>query len=330
MPNTLTTSGSFFPKPDYGKTPSRKKEMPEGLWTKCPECSEYIFNKELESLQMVCKECGNHFNIPARQRLQHLLDAESWEEFDAGMASIDILKFTGATSYSEQLKKYQKKTGLKEGVVSGLGKIEGHAVSIAVMEFNFLGGSMGSVMGEKITRAIERATERALPVIIFSASGGARMHEGMFSLMQMAKTSGALSRHAAAHLPYISILTHPTMGGVTASFATLGDINIAEPKAMIGFAGARVLKETTRQDLPKGFQTAEFLLERGLIDRIVPRADMRIEIRKILEYLVARPASGKTHDSHRKSHSHHLNNHQPHSLQHNGHPHHSHAHEHAV
>jgi acetyl-CoA carboxylase carboxyl transferase subunit beta len=300
MSNPLTSSGSFFPKPDYGKTPSKKKEMPEGLWTKCPGCSAYIFNKELESLQMVCKECGHHFNITAHQRLQHLLDADSWQEFDAGVSSIDVLKFTGATSYSDQLKKYQAKTGLQEGVVCGLGKIDRHAISVAVMEFNFLGGSMGSVMGEKITRAIERGTERGLPVLIFSASGGARMHEGMFSLMQMAKTSGALSRHAAARLPYISILTHPTMGGVTASFATLGDFNLAEPKAMIGFAGARVLKETTRQDLPKGFQTAEFLLERGLVDRIISRLDMRIELGKILNYLSHRSSSRKAHDSHRK------------------------------
>jgi acetyl-CoA carboxylase carboxyl transferase subunit beta len=258
------------------------------LWTKCPECSAYIFNKELESNQMVCKECDHHFNIGAHQRLQHLLDEGTWAEYDTGVGSVDILKFTGATSYAEQLKKYEKKTGLKEGIVCGLGKIEGRAVSVAVMDFNFLGGSMGSVIGEKLTRAIERGTEMGLPVLIFSASGGARMHEGMFSLMQMAKTSGALSRHAAAHLPYISILTHPTMGGVTASFATLGDLNLAEPKAMIGFAGARVLKETTRQDLPKGFQTAEFLLERGLVDRIVPRLEMRAELGKILDYLKRR------------------------------------------
>jgi len=287
-------SDSVFPKPDYGKTPTRKKEMPEGLWTKCPGCSEYVFNKELESLQMVCKVCNHHFNITARQRLHHLLDEGSWQEFDAGVASVDILKFTGASSYSEQLKKYQKKTGLKEGVVCGLGKIDQHAVSVAVMEFNFLGGSMGSVMGEKLTRVIERGTEQGLPVLIFSASGGARMHEGMFSLMQMAKTSGALSRHAAARLPFLSILTHPTMGGVTASFATLGDLIIAEPKAMIGFAGARVLKETTRQDLPKGFQTAEFLLERGLIDRIIPRQEMRAELGKILDYLRPRPSLRQT------------------------------------
>jgi acetyl-CoA carboxylase carboxyl transferase subunit beta len=296
MSNSLTSSG-FFPKPDYGKTPKKKKDMPEGLWTKCPACSAYVFNKELESLQMVCKECSHHFNITAHQRLVHLLDEGSWEEFDAGVSSVDILKFTGATSYSDQLKKYQAKTGLQEGVVTGLGKIEGHGVSVAVMEFNFLGGSMGSVMGEKITRAIERATERGLPMLIFSASGGARMHEGMFSLMQMAKTSGALSRHAAARLPYISILTHPTMGGVTASFATLGDFNLAEPKAMIGFAGARVLKETTRQDLPKGFQTAEFLLERGLVDRIVSRLEMRSELGKILDYLGHSVAMKKAHGS---------------------------------
>jgi acetyl-CoA carboxylase carboxyl transferase subunit beta len=288
MSTSLTSSGSLFPKPDYGKAQTRKKDMPEGLWTKCPECSAYIFNKELETNQMVCKECSHHFNIGAHQRLQHLLDPETWAEYDAGVGSVDVLKFTGATSYSDQLAKYEKKTGLKEGVVCGLGKIEGHAVSVAVMDFNFLGGSMGSVIGEKLTRAIERATEIGVPILIFSASGGARMHEGMFSLMQMAKTSGALSRHAAAHLPYISILTHPTMGGVTASFATLGDLNLAEPKAMIGFAGARVLKETTRQDLPKGFQTAEFLLERGLVDRIVPRLEMRAELGKILDYLKRR------------------------------------------
>jgi acetyl-CoA carboxylase carboxyl transferase subunit beta len=287
-------SDSIFPKPDYGKTPSRKKEIPEGLWTKCPECGAIIFNKELESMQMVCKECSHHFNITAHQRLQHLLDEGTWAEYDAGLSSVDVLKFTGATSYSEQLQKYEKKTGLKEGIVCGLGKIEGYGISVAVMEFNFLGGSMGSVIGEKLTRAIERGTEMGLPVLIFSASGGARMHEGMFSLMQMAKTSGALSRHAAAHLPYLSILTHPTMGGVTASFATLGDLNIAEPKAMIGFAGARVLKETTRQDLPKGFQTAEFLLERGLVDRIVSRLEMRAELGKILGFLRRRNRKGLT------------------------------------
>jgi acetyl-CoA carboxylase carboxyl transferase subunit beta len=310
MSDPLTSTASVFPKPDYGKTPTRKKEMPEGLWTKCPECSDYIFNKELEAQQMVCKGCAHHFGITAHQRLQHLLDEGSWEEHDAGISSTDVLKFTGVTSYSEQLKKYQKKTGLKEGVVCGLGRIEERPVSLAVMEFNFLGGSMGSAIGEKITRAIERATGHRVPVLIFAASGGARMHEGMFSLMQMAKTSGALSRHAAAKLPFISILTHPTMGGVTASFATLGDLIIAEPKAMIGFAGARVLKETTRQDLPKGFQTAEFLIERGLIDCIIPRPQMRADLARLLDYLgsraVSRPAAernGNEGSIHRNGHA---------------------------
>jgi len=309
MSHPPSSSDSLFPKPDYGKTPTRKKEMPEGLWTKCPGCSAYAFNKELESRQMVCKECGHHFNITAHLRLQHLLDEGSWQEFDSQVSSVDILKFTGANSYSGQLEKYKKKTGLNEGVVCGLGKIETHPVSVAVMEFNFLGGSMGSVIGEKITRAIERATERGVPVLIFSASGGARMHEGMFSLMQMAKTSAALSRHAAAKLPFLSILTHPTMGGVTASFATLGDLIIAEPKAMIGFAGARVLRETTRQDLPKGFQTAEFLLDRGLVDRIIARPAMKEELGKILGYLSQGKSSGKPERNGRVS-----------SVHQNGHP----------
>jgi len=319
MTEPTPTSASVFPKPDYGKTPTRKKEMPEGLWTKCPECSAYVFNKELEAQQMVCKDCGHHFNITAQQRLQHLLDEGSWQEYDAAVTPVDILKFTGTTSYSEQLKKYQKKTGLQEGVVCGLGRIEQRAVSVAVMEFNFLGGSMGSVVGEKITRAIERATEHHLPVLIFSASGGARMHEGMFSLMQMAKTSGALQRHAAARLPFISILTHPTMGGVTASFASLGDLIIAEPKAMIGFAGARVLKETTRQDLPKGFQTAEFLLERGLVDRIVPRIQMRAELARVLDYLGHRPALH--HAADRNGHASNARHQEPRAIHHNGHAH---------
>ncbi|HUB67990.1 MAG TPA: acetyl-CoA carboxylase, carboxyltransferase subunit beta [Candidatus Methylacidiphilales bacterium] len=296
-----TTPSSVFPKPDYGKIPTKKKEMPEGLWTKCPECSAYIFNKELESLQMVCKECGNHLRITAMQRLGHLLDEGSWEEHDAGIAPLDVLKFTSAISYGDQLKKYQKKTGLKDGVVCGLGRIEGRPLSVAVMEFGFSGGSMGSVVGEKITRAIERATAQRIPFISFSASGGARMQEGMFSLMQMAKTSGALQRHAAARLPFISVLTDPTMGGVTASFATLGDLIIAEPKAMIGFSGARVLEQTIRQDLPKGFQTAEFLLERGLIDCIIPRPQMRAELGKLLSYLG--PSSALRDNAKRNGHS---------------------------
>lgn len=280
---------AVFTKPNYSKPVSRtkKREIPEGLWTKCDSCGTMIFNKELENNQMVCMKCDHHFSISAHDRLKHLLDPDSFQELDQDITSVDVLKFTGVTSYSERLKSYQKKTGLKDVVVSGLGKIEGKPVSIAVMDFRFLGGSMGSVVGEKITRAIERGTEKKLPVIVICASGGARMYEGMLSLMQMAKTSAALARHAEEGLLFISILTNPTMAGVMASFATLGDLIIAEPKAMVGFAGARVIKETTGgQDLPKGFQTAEFLLDRGLIDLILPRLQMRSGLSKILDYLV--------------------------------------------
>jgi acetyl-CoA carboxylase carboxyl transferase subunit beta len=278
---------AVFDKPNYTNAAARtkKREIPEGLWTKCVSCGEVIFNKELENNLMVCKSCGHHFSISARDRIESLLDPGSWQEMDAQISSVDTLKFTGVTSYAERLKAYQKKTNLKDAVVAGLGKIEEEAVSLAVMDFNFLGGSMGSVVGEKITRAIERGTEKKLPVIVISASGGARMYEGMLSLMQMAKTSGALARHAEKRLPFLSILTNPTMAGVMASFATLGDLIIAEPKAMIGFAGARVIKETTQQDLPKGFQTSEFLLDRGLVDLIVARPQMRPTLAKILRYL---------------------------------------------
>lgn len=278
---------AVFTKPDFKSSTvkSKKKEIPEGLWMKCEHCGEVLFNKELQDNQMVCRACGHHFNIGPRERLQFLLDPDSFEEQDAALEPVDALKFTGATSYVERLKTYQKKTGMKDAVICGMGKIEGIRVSIAVMDFSFLGASMGSVVGEKITRAIERATKAKIPVIIVCASGGARMYEGMFSLMQMAKTSAALARHADKGLPYISVLTNPTMAGVMASFATLGDLIIAEPKAMIGFAGARVIKGTTQADLPKGFQTAEFLLDRGLIDLIVPRGQMRATLHRVLNYL---------------------------------------------
>jgi acetyl-CoA carboxylase carboxyl transferase subunit beta len=266
-------------------TGDTKLEIPKGLWTNCPSCKEMLYAKELATNQQICRYCDHHFPIDARDRLEGLLNADSFEEHDAGMTSVDVLKFTGTTSYIERLRHYQKKTGLCDAVVSGWGQLEGHRLSVAVMDFGFIGGSMGTVVGEKITRAIERATAAGLPVLIVSASGGARMHEGMFSLMQMAKTSGALARQARAKLPFLSLLTHPTMGGVTASFASLGDIIIAEPKAMIGFAGARVIKETTHQELPKGFQTAEFLLEKGLVDMIVPRLQLRATLDKLLTYL---------------------------------------------
>jgi acetyl-CoA carboxylase carboxyl transferase subunit beta len=231
----------------------------------------------------VCTSCGYHFTISSGERISSLVDEGTFEEMDLQLDSVDALGFKG---YVDKVKAYQAKTGLKEAVVTGRCIIEGIPSLIAVMDFRFLGASMGSVVGEKITRAIETATAERKPVIVFSASGGARMHEGILSLMQMAKTSGALARHSAARLPYISVLTHPTTGGVTASFATLGDVIIAEPKCMIGFAGPRVVKETTHADLPPGFQTAEFMMLHGLVDMIVERKDMRTKLASILRYAV--------------------------------------------
>jgi len=216
-----------------------------------------------------------------------LADESSFEEQDANMISVDTLKFMGQASYTERLKSYQKKTGLKDAVITGFCSMEGLRLGLAVMDFNFIAATMGSVVGEKLTRLIERSTAASLPVVIISASGGARMYEGAISLMQMAKTCGALSRHSIQRLPYISVMTHPTTGGVSASFATVGDINLAEPRAMIGFAGPRVIKETTHQDLPHGFQTAEFLRDRGLVDQIVHRKQMRETLHKLLKYLTA-------------------------------------------
>jgi acetyl-CoA carboxylase carboxyl transferase subunit beta len=221
----------------------------------------------------------------AAERVEMLVDPDSFEEHDAAMVSVDTLKFTGQASYTERLRSYQKKTGLKDAVQSGLCTIHGLKLGLAVMDFNFIAATMGSVVGEKLTRLIERSTEAKIPVVIVSASGGARMYEGAISLMQMAKTCGALSRHAAKKLPYISVMTHPTTGGVSASFATVGDINLAEPRAMVGFAGPRVIRETTHQDLPNGFQTAEFLRDHGLVDQIVHRKQMRETLYQLLSYL---------------------------------------------
>ncbi len=281
---------SFFQKPSFigGGT---KKQIPNGLFVKCPGCGELIHSLELQENQRVCTNCEYHFSLGARARLEHLLDPGSFEETDTELRAVDVLGFQGAAAYKERLQKYQKSTGLHDSVVSGLGRLEGRAVSLAVMDFEFLGGSMGSVAGEKITRAVERATEKRMPVIVVSASGGARLYEGMFSLMQMAKTSGALALHAQAKLPYISVLTNPTTGGVTASFATLGDVILAEPNAMIGFAGPRVIRETTLQDLPPNFQTAEFLESHGLIDMIVSRKKMRATLATLLDYFCGSPAA---------------------------------------
>jgi len=273
----------IFSKPSFKS--DKKRELPEGLWQKCPNCSEMIHNLDLVQNFRVCPKCDHHMTQTAHDRLEMLLDVGSFEEHDAGLISVDTLKFTGMASYTDRLKSYQKKTGLKDAVISGLGAIDGQRVSIAVMDFNFIAATMGSVVGEKLTRCVERATRQRLPVIIVSASGGARMYEGVLSLLQMAKTCGALALHAQARLPYISVLTHPTTGGVSASFATVGDIIIAEPKAMIGFAGPRVIKETTHQDLPPDFQTAEFLEDHGLVDRIVHRKKMRETLGELLGYL---------------------------------------------
>ena len=269
----------------------KKKDIPKGLWTKCPLSGEIVFNKELEANQMVVPKSGYHFPIGARQRIEALFDADTFVESDASVRSADPLKFVDSQAYPDRIKKYEKESGLKEAVVCGIGAIEGIRVSAAVMDFRFCGGAMGSAVGEKITRAVEAAIREKIPCIIFSASGGARMQEGIFSLMQMAKTSAALGRLSQAGLPFISVLTHPTMGGVTASFATLGDLNIAEPGALIGFAGARVIKETTKQTLPAGFQSAEFLLKHGLIDQIVSRLEMRSHLAGVLSalYLKRKP-----------------------------------------
>ena len=278
----------IFKKPDFSGG-DKKREVPEGLWQKCPGCGEIIHNLELQQNFRVCPKCDHHFTQSARERIEMLCDDGSFSEHDANMVSVDTLKFTGMASYTERLRSYQKKTGLKDAVITGLGKIDDLPLALAVMDFNFIAATMGSVVGEKLTRIIERGTKDRLPVVIVSASGGARMYEGVLSLMQMAKTCGALALHAQAKLPYISVMTHPTTGGVSASFATIGDVNIAEPKAMIGFAGPRVIKETTHQDLPPDFQTAEFLQDHGLIDIIVHRKKMRETLSQLIHYLA--PAS---------------------------------------
>jgi acetyl-CoA carboxylase carboxyl transferase subunit beta len=277
-----------FDKPTYKVRKTSKKDIPKGLYTKDPLTGEILFNKDIEDNQMVVPRSGHHFPIGARARIEKLFDEGSFVETDAGVRSGDPLGFVDSQAYPDRIKRYEKESGLPEAVICGLGKIFGIKISAAVMDFRFCGGAMGAAAGEKITRAIESAISKKCPCIIFSASGGARMQEGIYSLMQMAKTSAALGRLAEAKLPFISVLTHPTMGGVTASFATLGDVIIAEPGALIGFAGARVIKDTTKQSLPAGFQTAEFLLQHGLVDQIVSRLEMRERLRDILSALFAK------------------------------------------
>ena len=274
----------IFNKPAF--TSEKKRELPPGLWTKCQGCGEIVHNLELERNERICPKCEHHFTLTAKDRLALVLDDGSFEEHDAALTSVDTLKFTGQASYTDRLKKYQMATGQNDAVITGFGKIKGQRVSIAVMDFQFLAATMGSVVGEKITRVIERGTKERLPVIIISASGGARMYEGMLSLMQMAKTCGALAYHSDAKLPYISVLTNPTTAGVMASYASVGDIILAEPKCMIGFAGPRVIRETTHQELPDNFQTAEFCLDHGLVDMIVHRKKLKETLASLLGYLV--------------------------------------------
>ena len=266
-------------------TSGEKKIRTEGLWVKCEQCRQIIWKKDLEENLNVCPKCGKHFRIDARTRLVQLFDNGEYETFSAGLRSTDPLKFVDLKPYSDRLAKAQEETGLNDAVINARGKLNGRAVIISAMEYSFIGGSMGSVVGEMITRAVEEALERKQPLIIISASGGARMMEGLLSLMQLAKISAALARLDEARVPYISVLTDPTTGGVTASFAMLGDLNIAEPGALIGFAGPRVIEQTIRQKLPPGFQRSEFLLEHGMLDAVVSRKEMKAYIARALEFM---------------------------------------------
>jgi acetyl-CoA carboxylase carboxyl transferase subunit beta len=263
-----------------------KKDLPVNLWVKCDGCKEVLYKKELDKNLNVCDHCGHHFAIPANEYANEIFDEGSFVEMDVDLESSDPLKFSAKKKYKDSLSGAVAKTGRKNGVYSGVGKIENRPVAIAIMDFRFVGGSMGSVEGEKIARVLKKALELKCPAIVISQSGGARMQEGALSLMQMAKTSAFLARMNEEKLPFISILTHPTTGGVTASFAMLGDINIAEPKALIGFAGERVIKETIRQNLPEGFQRSEFLQEKGFVDLIVSRLEMRKKLAQMISYFM--------------------------------------------
>jgi acetyl-CoA carboxylase carboxyl transferase subunit beta len=272
-------------------SPDKASRVPEGLWVKCPSCAEIIYNKDLVATTNVCPKCAHHFRLTAAERLRMLFDGP-WQEYDAGLRSVDPLKFSDTKPYAKRLQTTIAATGMNDAVICATGALDGFETSVAAMEYGFIGGSMGVVVGEKITRAIERALDRRLPMVIVSCSGGARMMEGALSLMQMAKISGALARLDRARLPYVSVLTDPTTGGVTASFAMLGDVNIAEPKALIGFAGPRVIEQTIRQKLPDGFQRSEFLLDHGMIDMVVDRRELKAAIARVLRFGgVAPPAA---------------------------------------
>lgn len=296
---------SLFGKPKYptakADTPEedKKVKIPVGIFEKCKGCEECYHKDEWKKTLEVCPNCGYHRQLASQQRIELLTDEGSFKEIDSNLVSIDILKFEGVASYTEKLEQNTKKTGLNDAVVCGTGFLNGIEYALGVMDFRFLGASMGSVVGEKVTRLTELATQKAIPLVIVTASGGARMYEGMFSLMQMAKTSGALERHKGKKLPYIVIMTNPTTAGVTASYASLGSVIIAEPQALIGFAGPRVIKDTTQATLPEGFQTSEFLLKKGLVDRVVSRGQLRRELGLFLEYTSTKNSS-KTKASKKK------------------------------
>ena len=273
-------------------SPDKASRVPEGLWVKCPDCDAILYKNDLVKSLNVCTKCNHHFRVTARERLLAIFDGEHWVEQDAGLRSTDPLNFTDTKPYRDRLVAGRRATGLPDAIIVGVGRIDGVEAVVAAMEYAFIGGSMGVVMGEKIVRAVETALARRLPLVIVSCSGGARMMEGALSLMQMAKVSAALARLDRARLPYISVLTDPTTGGVTASFAMLGDLNIAEPKALIGFAGPRVIEQTIRQKLPDGFQRSEFLVERGMLDMIVDRRELKGTIARALRFMMATP-----HDS---------------------------------
>jgi len=264
----------------------RKKDIPGGLWQKCPSCKETLYNKDLAENYKVCTKCEHHFPLTALERVAYTLDEDSFVEIDSGMESVDALSFIDKTSYEEKLAMNQAKTGHREAMVFGTGRLHGRELVFGALEFKFLGGSMGVVVGEKVTRAAECALQKKIPLLLFATSGGARMHEGALSLMQMAKSCAALARLGKAGGLYVSVLAHPTTGGVTASWATMADLVLAEPSALIGFAGPRVIQTTIRQELPEGFQTSEFLLKKGQLDRIVPRPGLVEELAQIFDYLL--------------------------------------------
>lgn len=276
--------------PSIKQVTERKKSVPEGLWTKCPKCESTLYRSEVTRNQEVCPKCDHHMRLGGRERLETFLDDGSFIETAANISPVDALKFRDVKKYKDRISSAQRATGEKDSFITGSGTINGLPVMVGAFEFKFMGGSMGSVVGEKFVRAVNDAIEHKTPFICFSASGGARMQEALFSLMQMAKTSAALGRLRAQGLPFISVLTDPTMGGVSASFAMLGDLNVAEPKALIGFAGPRVIEQTVREKLPEGFQRSEFLLEHGAIDRIIHRHDLRNELADICKMLQNKPA----------------------------------------